>query len=130
MNREQITKKTESAIIKQLKERGYATCIDCLISIGWLKHEDVLKWRRGQLDCIERSCCTSTAHLNTFLKSYHQFARRYEYPLSWTAYIRKKTRQSLRFTRNNDKFAEKKYAMHIVQKQANKVPVKKSYIEK
>ena len=113
MNREQIVNKTQAAIIQQLHQRGYATCVDTLYALGWLKKEDIIKWRNGKIDCIERACCTSSAHLNTFLKAYHQFAKNKAYPLRWTCYKQNKTKQLLHFTRNKDSFAEKQYAMHI-----------------
>lgn len=120
MNREQIKLKTETAIRQQLYERGYATCIDCLVSIGWLKEADILNWRRGKLDYIERACCTGPAHLNTFLKAYHSYAINNGYSLRWTCYKQKKTQQPLRFSRHHDEATEKRYAMHIVHMQAKK----------
>lgn len=114
MNKEQITKKTEIAIEDQLHKRGYATCIDCLVALGWLKQRDIEGWRKGSIDHLERVCCTSTAHLTTFLKAYQRYAKSRGYALRWTAYQHKKSKRPLLFSRHHDAMAEKRYAMHIV----------------
>lgn len=114
MNREQIKRKTETSIKSQLYKRGYATCVDCLVDLGWLKPSDVMQWRRERLSSLEYACNVKPAHYNIFLKYYHQFAKEHNYKLSWTCYRRKKTKHRLRFTKNNDENAEQRFAMHIV----------------
>lgn len=114
MNKNKIKEKTEQAIMKQLYERGYATCVDSLVIIGWLQPKSILEWRNGRIPYLERVCCTNLSHLNTFLRCYMQFAKDNEYSLRWTCYQRKKKKVKLYFTRNHEENIERCYAMHIV----------------
>lgn len=114
MNKEQITTKTEAAIRQQLYQRGYATCIDTMVSIGWLKPKDVIRWHKGEIPYLERVCCTNLGHLNTFLKAYQQYAKKNGYKENWTCYRHKKTKKMLRFSKSGNEVVEKRYATHIV----------------
>lgn len=67
MNQEKIKRKTEASILRQLKERGYATAIDCLIDVGWLPSKEVTAWEAGRVKRLEDACNTSLPHLSTFL---------------------------------------------------------------
>lgn len=114
MNKEQITSKTEASIRQQLYQRGYATCIDTMVSLGWLKPNDVSRWHKGEIPYLERVCCTNLGHLNTFLKAYHQYAMKNGYKENWTCYRHKKTKKMLRFSKSGNEVVEKRYATHIV----------------
>ena len=114
MNNEQITSKTEASIRQQLYQRGYATCIDTMVSLGWLNPKDVSRWQKGEIPYLERVCGSNLGHLNTFLKAYHQYAMKNGYKENWTCYRHKKTKKMLRFSKSGNEVVEKRYATHIV----------------
>ena len=87
MNKEQITSKTEASIRQQLYQRGYATCIDTMVSLGWLNPKDVSRWQKGEIPYLERVCGSNLGHLNTFLKAYHQYAMKNGYKENWHAIL-------------------------------------------
>ncbi len=42
-----------------LAAQGYVSPIDVLVGIGWLDVPTVERWRRGQIDCLERAVRTN-----------------------------------------------------------------------
>jgi hypothetical protein len=52
---ERVSKAAEAALAAQ----GNVSPIDVLVGIGWLDAPTVERWRRGQIDCLERAVQTS-----------------------------------------------------------------------
>ncbi|RGC52963.1 hypothetical protein [Absiella sp. AM29-15] len=97
MNKEQITSKTEASIRQQLYQRGYATCIDTMVSLGWLNPKDVSRWQKCEIPYLERVCGSNLGHLNTFLKAYHQYAMKNGYKKTGHAIAIRKQRKCYAF---------------------------------
>lgn len=114
MNREEIKKKIEVAIDCQIYERGYATCVDTLIKIGWLLSKNEQAWRKGQVSYLERVITVNLGGSKYFLDCYRRYAIQKEYSLKWTYEKQIGSKTQLRFTKSREPNLERLFASHIV----------------
>ncbi len=57
---ERVVKAAEAALAAQ----DYVSPIDVLVGIGWLDVRTVERWRRGQIDCLERAVRTNLPRIS------------------------------------------------------------------
>jgi hypothetical protein len=53
-NRAKLADRVGRAAQAALARKGYVSPIDVFLGIGWLDAGAVERWRRGQIDCLER----------------------------------------------------------------------------
>jgi hypothetical protein len=108
---ERVVKAAEAALAAQ----GHVSPIDVLVGIGWLDMSAVERWRRGQIDCLERTLQTSLPRILEALKLLQSWATGSGLSASPTHYVaRSPQRQMLRFSRNEDPAIEALYRTHWV----------------
>jgi len=49
-----LVDRVAKAAAAALAAQGYVSPIDVLVGIGWLDVSTLERWRRGQVDCLER----------------------------------------------------------------------------
>ena len=98
---ERVSKAAEAALAAQ----GYVSPIDVLVGIGWLDAPTVERWRRGQIDCLERAVQTSLPRISEAMKLLRSWASERNLSASPTHYVaRTPQRQTLRFSRSRRRY--------------------------
>jgi len=108
--------KVHSAMYFLIKDKGAASPVEVLISVGALSKADYERWRNGQIDYLERACKFNLRLLSLVNREIRVYARKHDLKPSWTAYNRwgKGSRTRLRFSKSGDENIEKLYATHYV----------------
>jgi hypothetical protein len=108
---DRVVRAAEAALARQ----DYVSPIDALVGIGWLDAGTVERWRRGQIDCLERAMQTSLPRISEALKLFQSWAAGKGLSASLTDYVaRGPQRQRLRFSRSGDAAIEARYRTHWV----------------
>ncbi|HEV3499624.1 MAG TPA: hypothetical protein VGZ92_04825 [Bradyrhizobium sp.] len=108
---DRVVKASEAALAAQ----DYVSPIDALVGIGWLDVGTVERWRRGQIDCLERAMQTNLPRILEALKLFQSWATGRGLSASPTHYVaRGPQRQTLRFSRSGDPAIEALYRTHWV----------------
>jgi hypothetical protein len=103
---ERVSKAAEAALAAQ----GYVSPIDVFVGIGWLDAPTMERWRRGQIDCLERAVQTSLPRISEAMKLLRSWASERNLSASPTHYVaRTPQRQTLRFSRSGDPAIEALY---------------------
>jgi len=108
---ERVAKAAESA----LAARQYVSSIDVLVGIGWLDPSAVARWRRGQIDYLEREVRTNLPRISEAMKLFRSWAAGKGLFTSITDYVaRSPHRQTLRFSRSGNPSIEELYRTNWV----------------
>src|ERR1700738_283680 len=108
---DRVVKASEAALAAQ----DYVSPIDALVGIGWLDVGTVERWRRGQIDCLERAMQTNLPRILETLKLFQSWAAGRGLYASPTSYVaRRPRRQTLRFSRSGEPAIEALYRTHWV----------------
>lgn len=116
MNNQELTKKTQALMDKQIKERGYATIVDILLDLGYLTKQNYDNWRFGKIPYLEKACTVNLNKLNIIVKTAHSYATKHNYKKSITFYKKYKSKKKikLRFSASNNEYIEQAYSTHFV----------------
>jgi len=121
-NDKELQVKVHSAMYNLIKEKGVATPVEVLISVGALSKEDYERWRRGDVDYLERVCKMNLRKLSLVSREIRSYARKHDLKPSRTFYKKWKTGKKisdgtavkLRFSKSGDEGIENQYATHYV----------------
>lgn len=117
-------KKIRTAINNLLQTKKIVTIPDIFIEIGILDTKDYERWRKGQVDYLERVCKGSIAKLSKTIKEIYKYAREQNLKIN-TTYYRKygKGNIKLRFSKFRNEQLEKLYSgtMYRVSNNKNEV---------
>jgi hypothetical protein len=92
-----------------------------LVGIGWLDPGAVERWRRGQIDYLERVVQTNLSRISGAMKLFRSWATAKGLTASETSYVaRKPSRQTLRFSKSGHPTIEKLYRTHWVSGELSK----------
>jgi hypothetical protein len=117
-NRAALGARVAKAAGAALQAKGYVSSIDVLIGIGWLDAERVERWRRGQIDYLERVVQANLSRISEAMKLFRSWAAASGLSASTTDYVgRRPRRQPLRFSKSGDHRIEALYRTHWVSKQ-------------
>jgi len=89
----------------QIKDKGVASPVEVLIAIGALSKEDYERWRRGNIDYLERACKINLRKLSLVAREIRAYARKHDLKPSWTDYRRWKAKSTGKKTPNTGKAA-------------------------
>ena len=108
---DRVTKAAEASLAAQ----GYVSAIDVLVGIGWLDPGAVERWRRDQIDYLERVVQTNLSRISEAMKMFRSWATGRGLFASETQYVaRTPRRQALRFSRSGSPAVELLYRTHWV----------------
>lgn len=108
---DRVAKAAEAA----LAARQFVSAIEILVGIGWLDPGAVERWRRGQIDCIERVARANLPRISEAMRLFRSWATANGLNASQTVYVaRTPRRQMLRFSRSGDPAIEASYRTHWV----------------
>ena len=95
------TKKIESSMSKLLYEKKVVSVVDVFIDLGILDVKDYEKWRKGQIDYLERVCKGSLGKLSKTIDDIFKYAREKNLKISSTYYKKwgKGRKMKLRFSK-------------------------------
>ena len=114
-NRNTLADRVIKAAEAALAAQDYVSPIDVLVRIGWLDAGSVERWRRGQIDCLERVVQTNLPRISEAMKLFRSWATGRGLFASPTHYVtRTPRRQTLRFSRSGDPTIEGLYRTHWV----------------
>src|SRR5438105_1481412 len=106
---ERVVKAAEAALAAQ----DYVSSIDVLVGIGWLPPTTVQRWRRGEIEYLEREVSTNLPRISEAMKLFRSWAAGKGLSPSLTDYVaRTPQRQTLRFSRSGDLGIEELYRTH------------------
>ena len=124
MNDHELAVKVQSSMFHQCRSRGYATAVDVLMDLGYLKKEHYENWRHGRVPYLERVCTVNLSKLSTVLHEMRIYAQKANLKPSFCYYkqwaVKKKGGQGhrpvipLRFSKAGKEDIEKQYATHFV----------------
>jgi hypothetical protein len=98
-----------------LAAKRYVCAIDVLSGIGWLQPDALQRWRRGQVDCLERVVQTNLSRISEAMKLFRAWARVKGLNPRETHYAaHTRHRPTLRFSRSGDPTIERLYRTHWV----------------
>ena len=114
-NREKLADRIVRAAETALAAQHYVSPVDVLVGIGWVDRGTVDRWRRGQIECLERAIQTNLARISEAMKLFRAWATAKELFASETDYVaRTPQRQRLRFSRSGNPTIERLYRTHWV----------------
>src|SRR5690242_3054462 len=117
-NRNTIADRVIKAAEGALAAQDYVSPIDVLVGIGWLDPGTVERWRRGQIDCLERVVQANLPRTSEAMKLFRSWATGRGLSTSPTHYVaRTPQRQTLRFSRSGDPTIEGLYRTHWVSRE-------------
>lgn len=118
MNKEDLIRKTQSHAISLLRDKGYISSVDIIMKLGYLSQADYEKWRRGQVDYLERVCKCNLKKLSLINKTIRNLAREKNLKASRIVYSRwgKGPKKILRFSKSGQSIIESGYSTHYVQR--------------
>jgi hypothetical protein len=91
------------------------TAIDVLVGIGWLTTPQVDRWRRGQVDYLERVVAANLSKDSTAMGAFRHWAQKEGLKPSESAYLsRSRDHRPLRFSKSGDPRIEAAYRTHWV----------------
>ena len=124
MNDHELAVKVHSSMHHQCRDRGYATAVDVLMDLGYLKKEHYENWRHGRVPYLERVCTVNLSKLSTIRHEMRAYARKANLKPSFCFYkqwaVKKKGGQGkkpvipLRFSKYGKEDIEKQYSTHFV----------------
>ena len=76
MNDHELAVKVHSSMYHQCRDRGYATAVDVLMDLGYLKKEHYENWRHGRVPYLERVCTVNLSKLSTVLHEMRVYVRK------------------------------------------------------
>ena len=124
MNDHELSVKVHSSMYHQCRDRGYATAVDVLMDLGYLKKEHYENWRHGRVSYLERVCTVNLSKLSTIRHEMRVYARKANLKPSFCYYkqwaVKKKGGQGkrpvipLRFSKYGKEDIEKQYSTHFV----------------
>ena len=76
MNDRELAAKVHSSMYRQCRERGYATTVDVLMDLGFLKKEQYENWRRGRVPYLEKVCMINLSKLSTLRHEMRSYAQK------------------------------------------------------
>jgi hypothetical protein len=117
-NRTALADRVVRAAEAALAAQGSASPIDVLVRIGWLDVGAMERWRRGQIDCLERAIQPDPLRILEALQLLQSWATGKDLSASPTDYVaRTAQRQTLRFSQSGDAAVEALYRTHWVSQQ-------------
>jgi hypothetical protein len=117
-NRTALAGRVVRAAEAALAAQGSASPIDVLVGIGWLDVGAMERWRRGQIDCLERAIQPDPSRILEALRLLQSWASGKDLSGSPTDYVaRTAQRQTLRFSQSGDPAVEALYRTHWVSQQ-------------
>jgi hypothetical protein len=116
MNRDDLIKKMNEASSVVLREKGYISFVDILISIGKLSQEDYEAWRFRKVPSLESVIRVNLPRINLMLRTLHQNAKKGGLRASTSAYVSwgKRPRVPLSFGKSGDPHIEEAYSTHFL----------------
>lgn len=114
-NRTPLASRVIIAAEAALAAKGYVSSIDVLVGIGWLDAGAVERWRRGQIDCLERVVQTNLSRISEAMKLFRSWATERGLSANPTQYVaRTPQRRTLRFSRSGHPIIEGLYRTHWI----------------
>jgi len=108
---DRVTRAAEAALAAQ----HFVSPIDIFLGMGWLDQQTVERWRRGQIDFLERVVQSNLPRITEAMKLFRSWARAKGLYASQTAYVaRKAQRRELRFSRSGNPSIETAYRTHWI----------------
>jgi hypothetical protein len=108
---DQVTKAAEASLAAQ----NYVSAIDVLVRMGWLDPGATIRWRQGNIRCLEEAIQANLSRLSEAMKLFRSWAAEKGLLPSETDYIaRSPQRQTLRFSKSGNPAIEQAYRTHWV----------------
>lgn len=116
MNREDLIKKTQTHAISLLHTKGYISPVDVIMKLSYLSELDYEKWRRGQVDYLERVCKCNLKKLSIINKTIRNLSLEEKLKPSRIVYNKwgKGPKRVLRFSKSGLHAIEVAYSTHYV----------------
>jgi len=122
MNSIELKNKVGSAMYYLIKDKGVASPVEVLISVGVLSKENYEKWRHGKVPYLESVCQVNLSKLSAINHEIRAFAQKNNLKPSWTYYKKwgqnkkgnKDNALKLRFSKSGREEIERQYATHYI----------------
>ena len=111
-NRRKLADRVSTAAQATLAARGHVSSIDVLLGLGWLDADAVARWRKGQIDYLERLVNANLARVSTAMGLLRQWAAERGLKPSETVYRHRS--HHLRFSKSGSPAIERLYRTHWV----------------
>jgi hypothetical protein len=115
-NRRKLAKRVHAAAGAALAAQHHVSPIDVLVGMGWLDPEAVKRWRRGEIHYLERVVQANLSRISEAMKLVREWAVARGLSPSESAYVVRKQRRPLRFSKSGHPALERQYRTHWVSK--------------
>ena len=111
-----IEKRVISSAENILYKQNYVSCINVLISMGWLKQVHFEDWRRGRVPYLEKVIEANLGKISYAMQCFRKWAIMKGLKPSSTAYLTwgKGAKRKLRFSKSGNHNIELAYSTHYV----------------
>ncbi len=111
----QLADRVARAAEAALAAKSFVSATDILVGVGWLDAGALERWRRGQIDFLERAVQANLNRISEAMRLFRSWAAANSLSESETAYVsRTPQRQTLRFSVSGDASIEAAYRTHWV----------------
>src|SRR5208282_1235924 len=112
-NKAHLADRVAKAAEAALAGKRFVSAIDVLVGIGWLDPGAVERWRRGQIEYLERVVQTNLPRITEAMKIFRSWAAAKGLSASETQYVaRTPQRRALRFSKSGHPTIELLYRTH------------------
>ena len=115
-NKRALEHRVTSAAEAALAHHHYVSAIDVLTGMGLLAPAQVLDWRKGRIDFLERVMHANLKKISLSMATFRQWAQAKGLKPSETGYVRwgRGQKVELRFSKSGDPGIERSYRTHFV----------------
>jgi hypothetical protein len=116
MNDGELKHKVNQVMYDLMVSTGMVVPVDVMQRVGVLSKENYEKWRKGEVDYLERVCTCNLNKLSTLMQELRVFAKKNDLKPSWTYYHgwAKAKDKKLRFSKSGNEAIEQSYATSYV----------------
>jgi hypothetical protein len=114
-NRKALADRVIRAAEASLAAQNYVSSIDILVGVGWLVPSALERWRRGQIDYLERALQANLSRISEAMNLFRSWAIEKGLAASETQYVtRAPMRRDLRFSVSGNPTIERLYRTHWI----------------
>ena len=118
MNKSDLEKNIKRIVSELSDKNGFISSVDVLLKLKYLSQSDYEKWRKGQVEYLEKVCQANLSKLTAINQIIKQISKKMNLEPSLTVYNKygKGPKQKLRFSKSGNPNIEKAYSTHFINK--------------
>ncbi len=117
MNDKDLENKVKAEMDREIEDRGFATPVDVLISLGYLDKGGYREWLQGRVSFLEKALRIGPQKVLRLLAVMSAHAKKEGYKASREVYVKEgDSKTTLRFSRTGNEVIEGQFSTHYIDK--------------